>query len=197
MYIETIPSGFSPFCTLDEKRIVSQYITRNACYSNNGETTEKKIKLEKEPKPMQEHTFCHLCRVVYADYIEHLETKTHKENLKKNQPIYDGINNTFKRIRDFWKDKKFTETNEIEEEKDTVEYISKGNVRPIKINDLTQSTTFQTGNGIIIENINKAFIKKIAEGFKKKRKSNEINIPSRANISACDTKFVHNYNKRK
>ena len=42
MYFEKIPSGFSPFCTLDEKRMVAKYYTHNALNydENNIETIE-------------------------------------------------------------------------------------------------------------------------------------------------------------
>ena len=114
MYFEKIPSGFSPFCTLDEKRMVAKYYTHNAL--NYDENNIETIEVGKEPKPLKEHTFCHLCRVVYQDYLEHLETKTHKKNKKQNQDIYVRINFSFERIRTFWKDKNITNKKEIEED---------------------------------------------------------------------------------
>lgn len=187
MYIETIPSGFSAFCTLDEKRIVARYITINA----NNQKEDRTERIKKEPRPVQEHTYCHLCKVVYKDYIAHLDTKTHKSNMIQNQKIYDEINCSFKRIRTFWKDIKITENNESEEERDIVEYIPKGSLKRIMCGETTQSTNSQSVDWLF-EQLNVAYVKKT---FRKKRKSNEIGVPSNAILNLGENKYYRNYFK--
>ena len=191
MYKDAIPSGFSAFCTLDEKRIVAKYITINA-NNQKGDSTET---IKKEPKPFREHTYCHLCKVVYKDYIAHLDTKMHKENMKQNQKIYDGIKSTFRRIRDFWKDKKIAEINEIEEERDIVECIPKGHITIITSEGLSQSTAFQSVDSMKFGNVKVAYVKNVTNSLRKKRKSNEIKFPSRAIFHFGETKFFRNYYK--
>lgn len=193
MFFEKIPSGFSPFCTLDEKRIVAKYYTHNS--QNNDDNNIETIEIEKEPRPLKEHTFCHLCRVVYQDYLAHLETKTHKKNKKQNQEIYDRIKFSFKRIRTFWKDKNITNKKEVEE--DDCEKISKMTIITTKLDEITQSTAMQTMN-VLPADENKAFVKRMLGKFKGKRKSDQINLPGYLQFNRKgEPKLVHNYKKKK
>ena len=193
MYFEKIPSGFSPFCTLDEKRMVAKYYTHNAL--NYDENNIETIEVGKEPKPLKEHTFCHLCRVVYQDYLEHLETKTHKKNKKQNQDIYVRINFSFERIRTFWKDKNITNKKEIEE--DDSKKIPKMTIISNKLDEITQSTAMQTMN-VLPADENKAFVKRMIGRFKGKRKSDQLQLPGYLQFNRKgETKFVHNYRKKK
>ena len=114
-YIGDIPEGFSCFCTLWEASKVKQYIQLNHEQQehlgnaekediNNGDTL-------KEPIPKT--NFCHLCRRKFDNYLIHIETETHKNNICKNPMTINTAKDTFKRINKFWEDKKNSNNNNI------------------------------------------------------------------------------------
>lgn len=143
MYIETIPSGFSAFCTLDEKKIVAHYYKKNALVYDNYITSNlNNVSIIKAPEPIKEHTYCHLCNVKYKDYFLHLESKTHKENCLKNKSLYEQIEGSLSRIRAFWsKQTIFSKESEIEK---SISNIITDKNKDFLNDIFTQTTTAQT-----------------------------------------------------
>lgn len=37
------------------------------------------------PKPKTRYLYCNVCRMGYQDYLEHISTQTHKNNLNKSK----------------------------------------------------------------------------------------------------------------
>ena len=115
-YIQEIPEGFSIFCTLWEASKVKQYLQLSKDEQERLGVVEKEEKnkdddMLKEPVPMS--NFCHLCRRKFDDYLVHIETMIHKNNICKNQMMINTAQNTFKRINNFWNNKNNDLNNEI------------------------------------------------------------------------------------
>jgi len=66
----------------------------------NNKDSEDVIK-----EPISKTNFCHLCRRKFDNYLIHIETVTHKNNINKNPLIINTAQNTFKRINQFWNNK--------------------------------------------------------------------------------------------
>ena len=104
-YIQDIPDGFSVFCTLGEASKVKQYIRLNKEEQNQLELKEN-INIEKNnidfTEPVPKTNFCYLCQRTFDDYLIHIETMIHKNSLHKNQILIKSVQNSFKRINQFW-----------------------------------------------------------------------------------------------
>ena len=146
MYIETIPSGFSAFCTLDEKKVVAHYYKKNALvYDNSIPSNSNNASIVKAPEPIKEHTYCHLCNMKYKDYFLHLESKTHKENCLKNKSLYDQIDSSLSRIRAFWNNRiLFTKKDKESELEKSISNIIIEKNKDLLSDTFTQTTTAQT-----------------------------------------------------
>ena len=109
-----MPQGFSIFCTLWEASKVKQYLELNEEEKNivlgmqqkdednvNNNTNTNNITEEPIPKTK----FCHLCMRKFDDYLLHIETMTHKNNIQKNPLLLNRAKNTFERINSFWNNK--------------------------------------------------------------------------------------------
>ncbi len=107
-YIGDIPEGFSCFCTLWEASKVKQYIQSNPeqqeHLGNDGKESKNSGDVLKEPIPQT--NYCHLCRRKFDNYLVHIETETHKNNICKNPITINTAKDTFKRINQFWEDQK-------------------------------------------------------------------------------------------
>jgi hypothetical protein len=109
-YIQDIPEGFSIFCTLWEASKVKQYVQLTKeeqdrlGVGENEENNKDNDNVMKEPIPKT--NFCHLCRRNFDDYLIHIETITHKNNISKNQIMINTVKNSFKRINQFWSNNK-------------------------------------------------------------------------------------------
>ena len=110
-YIPDMPQGFSLFCTLWEATKVKQYleltqeekdivIGMQQKEEDNGDYNN----IKEEPIP--KNKFCHLCMRKFDDYIIHIETLTHKNNITKNPLFINRAKNTFERINSFWNKEK-------------------------------------------------------------------------------------------
>ena len=107
-YIPDMPQGFSIFCTLWEATKVKQYLELTEEEKNIVLGIEKKEEdngndnnnITEEPIP--KNKFCHLCMRKFDDYIVHIETLTHKNNILKNPLFINRAKNTFERINSFW-----------------------------------------------------------------------------------------------
>lgn len=104
-YIQDIPEGFSIFCTLWEASKVKQFIQLSQEEQEKlgvGEREEKNTEDILLQEPIPKTNYCHLCRRKFDDYILHLETMIHKNNINKNQMMINTAKDTFKRINQFW-----------------------------------------------------------------------------------------------
>ena len=113
-YIQEIPEGFSIFCTLWEAGKVKQYMQLSKEEQDKlgvGENEEKNKDDEELLEPIPKTNFCHLCRRKFDDYLIHIETMVHKNNITKNPMMINDAQNTFKRINNFWKNNKNNNNN--------------------------------------------------------------------------------------
>lgn len=127
-YINGIPDGFSFFCTTWEAGKIKKYQElceklenkiENALNNNNEE-------FETEPKPRTEHKYCHICNNKYEDYITHINSSDHHNNLIKQKKIFNRISSTYERVTRFWKIKRNLIIRiELDSEKDNISLISK------------------------------------------------------------------------
>ena len=104
-----MPQGFSIFCTLWEASKVKQYFELNDEEKNivlgiqQKEEDNGNNNITEEPIPKTK--FCHLCMRKFDDYLLHIETLTHKNNINKNPLLINRAKNTFERISSFWNNK--------------------------------------------------------------------------------------------
>ena len=119
-YIPDMPQGFSLFCTLWEASRVRQYLLlneeeKNKLFGtqqkeeNNAKENENDSNVLEEPIPKTD--FCHLCMRKFDNYLVHIETLTHKNNISKNPLLVNRAKNTFKRINKFWDEKESNKEN--------------------------------------------------------------------------------------
>ena len=103
-YIPDMPQGFSLFCTLWEASRVRQYLLLSEEEKNKlFGTQQKEENNEKEneinnnvlEEPIPKTDFCHLCMRKFDNYLVHIETLTHKNNISKNPLLVNRAKNTF------------------------------------------------------------------------------------------------------
>ena len=70
-----------------------------------GEKEENNIEDDILNEPIPKTNYCHICRRKFDDYLLHLETMIHKNNINKNQMMITTAKDTFKRINNFWNNK--------------------------------------------------------------------------------------------
>lgn len=117
-YIQEIPEGFSIFCTLWEASKVKQYLQLSKEEQERLGVIEKEEQNKDEDllkEPIPRSNFCHLCRRKFDDYLVHIETMMHKNNICKNPMMINTVQDTFKRINNFWNNKNNNLNNEINE----------------------------------------------------------------------------------
>ena len=104
-YIQDIPEGFSIFCTLWEASKVKQYILLSQEEQDKLNLKDNYDKLEKDNnlnEPIPKSNFCYICHKKFDNYLFHIETQSHKDNLNQQNLYYkQRIKNTFKRINKF------------------------------------------------------------------------------------------------
>ena len=117
-YIPDMPQGFSLFCTLWEACRVRQYLLLNQEEKNKLFGTEQKEENNENEddnnileEPIPKTNFCHLCMRKFDDYLVHIETLTHKNNISKNPLYINRAKNTFNRINKFWEEKEGNKEN--------------------------------------------------------------------------------------
>ena len=133
-YIPDMPQGFSLFCTLWEATKVRQYLQLNQEEKNNLFGIEPKEEDDKNlnnilDEPVPKNNFCHICMRKFDDYLIHIETLSHKNNIVKNSDFIKRANNTFERINTFWQEKQ----KEKEKEKNEIENINTPDNKQLKI----------------------------------------------------------------
>ena len=108
-YIGDIPEGFSIFCTLWEASKVKQYVKLSQEEQDllgmveSEEKSKDDEDISKEPIPKT--NFCHVCGRKFDDYLKHIDSLIHKNNIDKNSIAFSTVIYTFKRINYFWKNK--------------------------------------------------------------------------------------------
>ena len=119
-YIPDMPQGFSLFCTLWEASRVRQYLLLNEEEKNKLFGTQQKEENNENEnendnnaleEPIPKTDFCHLCMRKFDNYLVHIETLTHKNNISKNPLLVNRAKNTFKRINKFWDEKESSKEN--------------------------------------------------------------------------------------
>ena len=119
-FIPDMPQGFSLFCTLWEATRVRQYLLLDQEEKNKLFGTQQKEDNENEndivcenilEEPIPKTNFCHLCMRKFDDYLVHIETLTHKNNISKNPLFINRAKNTFNRINQFWEEKDVDKSN--------------------------------------------------------------------------------------
>ena len=116
-YIQEIPEGFSIFCTLWEASKVKQYMQLSQEEQEKlgiGEREEKNSDDILLQEPIPNTNYCHVCRRKFDDYLLHLETMIHKNNISKNQMMINTAKDTFKRINQFWNNKNNNNSNNLD-----------------------------------------------------------------------------------
>ena len=105
-YIPDIPEGFSLFCTLWEASKVKQYMLLSQEEQeklNIKENFEKKEKENNLEEPIPKSNYCYICQKKFEDYLLHIESKKHKDNLSNQNYFFSqSIKNSFKRVNKFW-----------------------------------------------------------------------------------------------
>ena len=105
-YIPDIPEGFSLFCTLWEASKVKQYMLMSQEELDKLNIKENYDKQEKEnnlEEPIPKSNFCYVCHTKFDNYLFHIETQVHKNNLSEETISFNKIvKNTFKRINKYW-----------------------------------------------------------------------------------------------
>lgn len=126
-YNKESPSNFSMFTSKSEMLRIEEYIkdkkakkrrthhysvdnnnnnnnsTNCIEHNNHNHNNNSKYDLNKEPEPYSEHFYCQLCDVRFEKYKEHIESQIHQHKVKENEPSYNKIMLTLKRIYNKYK----------------------------------------------------------------------------------------------
>lgn len=134
------PSGFFLFCTKFEYIQMMKYF----------KTQKKKIKRQiieeesfsQEPIPSKSHFICQICRVKFDKYLEHINSRFHKQNNMQNKSLFVRIKLTFRRI-----------LRNIEEQNDN---IKERNISVIELKSSSEEDKDSNTNNIRKDNTRKA-----------------------------------------
>ena len=187
-YIPDIPEGFSVFCTLWEASKVKQYMLMSQEEQEKLNIKENYDKQEKEnhfEEPITKSNYCYICHIKFEDYLLHLETKTHKLNLKEENTYFNKeIKNVFKRINKFWNNNIYDEDSS-ESNIESSEYI--------KFN-LDENKNTNNNTSIKIPILSSSVISLINDDIKKEEniEDNKENISMNKNEIIFE-KFKYNY----
>ena len=66
---------------------------------NNEKEENNKIGFN---EPIPKTNYCNLCQRRFDDYLVHIETMNHKNNISQNPVLISRIQNAFQRINLFW-----------------------------------------------------------------------------------------------
>ena len=91
-----VPNGYSLFCSQFEYMQLMEYL----------KTKNKKIKRQiieyesftQEPIPSKAHFICQICKVKFNKYLEHINSRFHKQNILQYRNLFLRIKLTFRRI---------------------------------------------------------------------------------------------------
>lgn len=90
------PSGYSLFCTQIEYIQLIEYLKEKNKKIKKQNTEEESF--TQEPIPSKTHFICQICRVKFNKYLEHINSRFHKQNSLQYRSIFIRIKLTFKRI---------------------------------------------------------------------------------------------------
>ena len=187
-YIPDIPEGFSVFCTLWEASKVKQYMLMSQEEQEKLNIKENYDKQEKEnhfEEPIPKSNYCYICHIKFEDYLLHLETKTHKLNLKEENTYFNKeIKNVFKRINKFWNNNIYDEDSS-ESNIESSEYIK---------SNLDENKNTNNNTSIKIPILSSSVISLINDDIKKEEniEDNKENISMNKNEIIFE-KFKYNY----
>ena len=187
-YIPDIPEGFSVFCTLWEASKVKQYMLMSQEEQEKLNIKENYDKQEKEnhfEEPIPKSNYCYICHIKFEDYLLHLETKTHKLNLKEENTYFNKeIKNVFKRINKFWNNNIYDEDSS-ESNIESSEYIK---------SNLDENKNTNNNTSIKIPILSSSVISLINDDIKKEEniEDNKENISMNKN-EIIFGKFKYNY----
>lgn len=135
-FFNDMPEEFPVIWTIKEVATIKNYLiqlknNRNHD-SKNYKNNVNKINLLEEPIP--NHTFCHICKKSFDNYIVHINDKMHKDNSQKYSNIYNNINTAFKRVNEFWKNEnnRNTQTKEIINQNELIIILMKKILKVLK-----------------------------------------------------------------
>ena len=146
------------------------------------EEQEKENNME---EPIPKSNYCYICHIKFEDYLLHLETKTHKLNLKEENTYFNKeIKNVFKRINKFWNNNIYDEDSS-ESNIESSEYIKSN----LDENKITNNNT-----SIKIPILSSSVISLINDDIKKEEniEDNKENISMNKNEIIFE-KFKYNY----
>lgn len=79
-------------------------LVKSKCIFFEGEQYHfhcNKINLFEEPIP--NHKYCHIFKISFDNYNNHIKGKIHFDNTQKYSDVNNNINNVLKRVNNFWK----------------------------------------------------------------------------------------------
>ena len=88
---------------------------------NNEKEENNKIGFN---EPIPKTNFCNLCQRRFDDYLVHIETMIHKNNISQNPALISRIQNAFKRVNQFWNSKNKNKNKIVDSNKNTGNSIS-------------------------------------------------------------------------
>ena len=139
---------------------------------DNYEKQEKENNLN---EPIPKNNYCYICQRKFNDYLLHIETQSHKENLKEQNSLYvKNIKNTFKIINKFWNNEISEETN-----KSFNEFCN-------ETSEVKESKTEEENNKIKSPILTSSFIQMINEDIK----NDENNLDNKENINENNNDII-------
>ena len=92
-----------------DNKILNKFleVNKNICDKLSNDELE-------EPIPNGIHKYCHICNINYDNYLIHIKSFDHFDNLKKNKYYFNNFKKSFEKINDFWKKKKIEKFNIIQ-----------------------------------------------------------------------------------
>lgn len=179
-YHKDIPEGYYIFCTRLEYLQLMAHLNKNGKKKTN-KIIDKKQSIEIEPIPNKRNFLCHFCHIKFDNYIEHINSKIHENNVLRYHNNILKIQLTFRRIVNFWEIQKKKISNEstcieVIELKDSVGEQKENNTSmnnfEINNNDKTKEDSYFTVN----------------DGNKENNKTKQENFNEENNNNNCDKK---------
>jgi hypothetical protein len=183
------PNGYSLFCTQFEYMQLMEYL----------KTKNKKIKRQiiedesftQEPIPSKDHFICQICKVKFNKYLEHINSRFHKQNILQYKSLFLRIKLTFRRIIsniEEQNDIKKEETISVIELKSSSEEDKDSNKKKIKndnkliiesffINFAIKDNNRENINNNLVDNdAKKRYVKKYEDKMDEISRNNILNI---------------------
>lgn len=189
-YIPDMPQGFSLFCTLWEATRVRQYMIlseeeKNKLFEIPKEEEQNDNNILDEPVP--KNNFCHLCMRKFNDYLVHINSLTHKNNITKNPLLNNRAKNTFERINTFWNEKEKEKNNQ----ENIIEIEKNNKLDHNKINSISSfssaASTFKNDESIsLIKSMNSFLLEQEFTDENNKENFNENNMRKIKNKKSKD-----------